>query len=154
MRLDHVCVAVRSLDRARAHLCALLGYNARTAVVTNTRQKVRVVFLSRPGSLDIKLIEPSEVDSPLWGFLQKKGEGLHHVCFRTGDLGDDLPALVSRGLRLLGRPEPGEAFDDHLIAFGYAGFGLNVEFIDSDARRAELESGGAHGAGPLEPPRR
>ena len=41
---------------------------------------------------------------------------------------------------VIAAPAPGEAFDDHLIAFCYAGHGLNVELIDTDARRAELES--------------
>ena len=38
-----------------------------------------------PGSIDIKLIEPSGESSPLWQFL-KRGEGLHHLCFRTDDV--------------------------------------------------------------------
>jgi len=140
MQLDHVCVAVKSIGLAQERLCALLGYRPRTALVTNTRQKVHVVFLSLPGSPDIKLIEPAGDNSPLWSFLKGKGEGLHHVCFRVGDLRVELPALASRGLRLLGTAEPGEAFDDELIAFGYAGFGLNLEFIDTDRRRAELSA--------------
>jgi methylmalonyl-CoA/ethylmalonyl-CoA epimerase len=139
LRIDHVCVAVKSIEEAQARLCRLLGYRPRTAPVTNSRQRVRVVFLRKPGSLDLKLIEPSAEDSPLWGFLKKKGEGLHHVCLRTGSLDLDLPELARLGLRLLGAPEPGEAFDDHPIAFGYAGFGLNLEFVDTDIRRGEID---------------
>jgi methylmalonyl-CoA/ethylmalonyl-CoA epimerase len=48
--------------------------------------------------------------------------------------------LTGRGLRVLSPPAPGEAFDDHLIAFGYAGFGLNIELIDTDERRALLDA--------------
>jgi methylmalonyl-CoA/ethylmalonyl-CoA epimerase len=139
MRIDHVCVAVKSIDKARDRLCHLLEYRARTRVVTNIRQRVRVAFLSREGSIDIKLIEPADEDSPLWSFLRTKGEGLHHVCIRLDDLAGGLPELTSRGLRLLGRPEPGEAFCDRPIAFGYAGFGLNLEFVDTDLRRGEID---------------
>lgn len=138
MKLDHVCVAVRSIDAAIARLAPLLGYVPRTARVTNTRQKVNVVFLARPGSIDIKLIEPSGEDSPLWASL-RKGEGLHHLCFRTEDTQATLSDLAARGLRVLSPPAPGEAFDDHLIAFGYAGCGLNIELIDTDDRRARLD---------------
>jgi len=134
MKIDHVCVAVRSIDKAAPKLCELLGFTVRTGKVTNTRQQVNVQFLARPGSIDIKLIEPSGESSPLWQFL-KRGEGLHHLCFRTGDVADDLAALAGKGLRVLAAPAPGEAFDDGLIAFGYAGSGLNVELIDTDARR-------------------
>lgn len=140
MKLDHVCVAVRSIDAAIAKLAPLLGYSPRTARVTNTRQKVNVVFLSKPGSIDLKLIEPSCEESPLWASL-RKGEGLHHLCFRTDDTQAALADLSANGLRVLSPPAPGEAFDDHLIAFGYAGCGLNIELIDTDERRALLDAG-------------
>lgn len=141
MQLDHVCIAVRSIEAAVARLGPLLGYQARTEPVTNTRQKVNVLFLSRPGSIDLKLIEPSCEDSPLWATL-RKGEGLHHVCFKADDTVRQVEELAGRGLRVLSAPAPGEAFDDHLIAFGYAGCGLNVEVIDTDARRGEFKSSG------------
>jgi methylmalonyl-CoA/ethylmalonyl-CoA epimerase len=96
-----------------------------------------VQFLQRAGSIDIKLIEPSGAESPLWQFL-KKGEGLHHLCFRVNDVRQQLSELEAHGMRVLAAPEPGEAFDDGLIAFGYAGCGLNVELIDTDRRRGEL----------------
>jgi methylmalonyl-CoA/ethylmalonyl-CoA epimerase len=139
MRLDHVCIAVKSIDAAVAKLAPLLGYRQRTQRVTNTRQKVNVLFLSKPGSLDLKLIEPSCDDSPLWASL-RKGEGLHHLCFRTGDMSGTLDELVAKGMRMLSPPAPGEAFGDHLIAFGYAGCGLNVELIDTDERRGLLST--------------
>lgn len=139
MKLDHVCIAVRSIDAAVARLAPLLGYVPRTGRVTNTRQKVNVIFLSKQGSLDLKLIEPAGDDSPLWASL-RKGEGLHHLCFRTDDTEATLAHLSKRGLRTLSPPAPGEAFDDHLIAFGYAGFGLNIELIDTDDRRSPLKN--------------
>lgn len=141
MQLDHVCIAVRSIDAAVAKLGTLLGYRPRTETVTNTRQKVNVKFLSRPGSIDLKLIEPSCEDSPLWATL-RKGEGLHHVCFKADDTVRQIEELAGRGLRVLSAPAPGEAFDDHLIAFGYAGCGLNVEIIDTDERRGLLDPEG------------
>ena len=134
MQIDHVCVAVRSIDKAAPRLCELFGFSLRTGKVTNTRQQVNVQFLARPGSIDIKLIEPSCESSPLWQFL-KRGEGLHHLCFRTGDVTSELALLEQKGLRVLAAPAPGEAFDDGLIAFGYAGSGLNIELIDTDSRR-------------------
>ena len=138
MQLDHVCIAVRSIEVAIAKLGPLLGYNPRTELVTNSRQMVNVVFLSKPGSIDLKLIEPASDESPLWASL-RKGEGLHHLCFRTGDVPASLEELARRGLRVLSPPAPGEAFNDHLIAFGYAGCGLNIELIDTDERKWVLD---------------
>src|SRR5690606_5027847 len=99
-----------------------------------------VVFLRKAGSLPLKLIEPASPDSPLWAFV-RKGGGLHHVCFRAEDVATATAELTANGARLLSPPEPGEAFDDELIAFLYLGFGLNVELIDTDRRRGRLEEG-------------
>ena len=138
MHLDHIAIAVRELEPAADRLCAMLGYHRATERVTNTRQQVNVMFLRKTGSLDLKLIEPSAPESPLWAFV-KKGGGLHHVCFKTPDVQAACGELAAAGARLIAPPEPGEAFDDGLIAFLYAGLGLNVEVIDTDARRGLID---------------
>ena len=138
MQIDHIAIAVRSIEDAAARLTMLTGYHRTTSPVTNTRQKVNVVFLSKVESIDIKLIEPFGDDSPLWMFL-KRGEGLHHVCFRVPDVPEACRALASQGVRILAEPQPGEAFDNNLIAFCYLGLGINAELIDSGVRRNELE---------------
>ena len=137
MQIDHIAIAVRSVDVAADRLGTLLGYSRRTAPVTNTRQKVKVLFLRKEGSLDLKLIEPSDADSPLWDFV-RKGGGLHHICFKTADVSATCTQLAASGARVLAQPAPGEAFDEHLIAFLYLGMGMNVEIIDTDARRSLL----------------
>ena len=140
MHIDHIAIAVRSIDAAADRLGALLGYTRRTAPVTNTRQKVKVLFLGKDGSLDLKLIEPSDAESPLWDFV-RKGGGLHHICFKAEDVATACTDLAARGARVLSSPAPGEAFDDHLIAFLYLGMGMNVEVIDTDARRSTIDDG-------------
>ena len=137
MTLDHVAIAVRSVEAAAEKLCALLGYTRATAPVTNTRQQVVVLFLTRPGSIDLKLVEPATPDSPLWDAV-RKGGGLHHLCFKVDDVEKGCHDLADQGARILAAPAPGEAFDDHLIAFCYLGLGLNGELIDTDARRGRL----------------
>lgn len=137
-RLDHVCLAVRKLGPARAMLERMLGYQARTEPVENTRQQVVVQFLSKPGSIDIKLIEPSSPQSPLVDFIKRSGGGLHHVAFKTQSVAAGAADLEARGAKILAPPEPGEAFDDALIAFAFVGMGLNIELIDTDDRRNRL----------------
>lgn len=141
MQVDHVAIAVRSVEKAADKLCELTGYRRKTEKVTNTRHKVNVLFLAKSGSLDIKLIEPSDDDSPLWDFV-KKGGGLHHLCFKVPDVESACDELKDNGVRILSAPAPGEAFDEHLIAFCYLGFGLNAEIIDTDARRRLLADAG------------
>lgn len=139
MNLDHVCIAVRKIDPARDKLCQMFGYRARTEKVTNTRQQVVVQFLEKAGSINLKLIEPVDRSSPLVDFV-KKGGGLHHLCFRADDGSEAIQHLTESGARLIAKPQPGEAFDDNPIAFLFCGFGLNIEVIDTDARRAEIGS--------------
>src|ERR1700688_3696470 len=116
MVIDHLGIVVRSLERAIQQWEQLFGYHQSSSIVTNTRQKVKVVFLSKPDSLTVKLIEPSEPDSPTSPFA-RKGGGLHHICFRCDALADGIPALKEKGARLMVSPQPGEAFKNNDIAF-------------------------------------
>ena len=134
MNIDHICIAVKSIDKAAEKFCQVFDYSIYTDVVENTRQQVNVQFLRKEGSLEIKLIEPSNRESPLISFL-KKGEGLHHICFKTDELGSTMESLDQHGLRVLSSPKPGEAFDNELIAFLYAGHGLNFEVIETTKRK-------------------
>lgn len=137
MKLDHICLAVRNIDSAAKSLISRLGYSAKTEKVTNTRQQVIVQFFELPGSLDIKLIQPSGPQSPLIQSL-KGGEGLHHLGFKVEDVVTSCAELASTGARITAQPAPGEAFDDEPIAFAFVGAGLNIELIDTDKRRGQL----------------
>jgi methylmalonyl-CoA/ethylmalonyl-CoA epimerase len=138
-QLDHVCLAVRKIAPARAVLEKMLGYSARTEVVTNTRQQVNVQFMRKAGSIDIKLIEPSSLTSPLVDFIKERGGGLHHLAFKTDTVAAGVQDLESKGARVLAAPQPGEAFDEAEIAFAFLGAGLNIELIDTDKRRLEKQ---------------
>jgi len=129
MVIDHVGIVVQSLDEGISNWKRLFGYVQNSSIVTNTRQKVRVVFLSKPGSVTVKLIEPSEAASPTAVFA-RKGGGLHHLCFRCDDLKSQIAVLKKQGSRVVVPPEPGEAFQNHEIAFLLAS-NLNIELIDT-----------------------
>ena len=129
MVIDHVGIVVRSLDEGIQQWEQVFGYRKSSSIVTNTRQKVKVVFLTKADSLTVKLVEPSELASPVAQFA-RKGGGLHHLCFRCDDLASGIPALKEKGARLIVAPQPGEAFRNHDIAFLLAG-NLNIELIDT-----------------------
>src|SRR5690349_1199011 len=114
--LDHICLAVRRLKPAREMLEKMFGYEPRTEPVENTRQKVIVQFMRKAGSIDIKLIEPSSLESPLIEFIRRSGGGLHHVAMRTESVAEAVADLEAKRARIVARPEPGEAFDDADIA--------------------------------------
>lgn len=139
MILDHVGIAVRSLDRSIEQWQTVFGYRQATEIVLNTRQKVRVVFLEKEGSLPVKLIEPADATSPA-ASLVHRGGGLHHLCFRAESVAAELARLEALGVRVISPPAPGEAFEGEPIAFLYAGDGLSVELIDTSRRARRLRA--------------
>ena len=140
MIIDHLGIAVGSIERSIEHWQTVFGYRQATEIVTNTRQKVRVVFLERPGSLQVKLIEPTDSTSPIHA-LARRGGGLHHLCFRCESVDAEIVRLEELGLRVIVPAEPGEAFEDERIAFLYAGEGLSIELIDTERRAGRLPDG-------------
>ncbi len=137
MIIDHIAIVVRSLEQAVPLWKEAFGYAPLTSPVLNRRQRVRVVFLAKAGSITIKLVEPASADSPV-SAMAARGGGLHHLCFRCESLTGELQRLKQNGMSILTAPEPGEAFDNEPIAFVYAGQGLNVELIETDKKAALL----------------
>lgn len=130
MVIDHLGVVVRTLADGIQEWERLFGYRVATEAVTNSRQKVRVVFLVKEGSVTVKLVEPTDESSPVFR-LARRGGGLHHVCFRCREISAGVASLVKEGARLLVPPEPGEAFDGNRIAFLFTHENVNVELIDT-----------------------
>jgi len=133
MIIDHIGIAVKSLEEGIQHWTRSFGYRQMTEIVINTRQKVKVVFLNKENSLTIKLIEPLDDNSPISSFVNKGG-GLHHICFKCDNLKDKLTELKEDGFRIIARPQPGEAFENEDIAFLFSRMGLNIELIATDKK--------------------
>jgi methylmalonyl-CoA/ethylmalonyl-CoA epimerase len=130
MVIDHIGIVVRSLEEGIQQWEELFGYARNSDIVTNTNQKVRVVFLAKKDSVTVKLLEPSDPSSPV-SLLARKGGGLHHICFRCENLEIQIPLLKAKGARLLVPPQPGEAFRNKNIAFLFVENNLNIELIDT-----------------------
>jgi methylmalonyl-CoA/ethylmalonyl-CoA epimerase len=137
MIIDHICFAVRDLKDGITYWRDVFGYEQMTEIITNSLQKVKVTFLHKENSIDIKLIEPLEINESLVRFVNRGG-GFHHICFKCSDLNIKIEELKSLGLITLVTPQPGEAFNNNNIAFLLARYGLNVELIDTDERAGIL----------------
>ena len=104
--LDHVAIVVASIADARAAWEGGLGLAA-GEVEHVADQKVNVLVCTA-GRQRFELVEPASEDSPVRGFLEKRGGGLHHLAFRVDDLERALAEVRRRGLRLIDeRPRPG-----------------------------------------------
>ncbi len=134
MVIDHIGILVPNLEKAVQQWDSLFGYRQNSDIVLNTRQKVRVVFLTKEDSVTVKLIEPTSPDSPAFA-AARRGGGLHHLCFRCRALQTEIPRLQRQGARLIVAPQPGEAFRNHPIAFMLAGNNLNLELIDTTEKQ-------------------
>jgi methylmalonyl-CoA/ethylmalonyl-CoA epimerase len=139
MVIDHIGIVVRSLADGIQQWVEVFGYQKNSDVVVNTRQKVNVVFLAKQGSLPIKLVEPTDPTSPVFQFA-RKGGGLHHVCFRCSSMETQIPALRERGCLLVVPPQPGEAFNNHDIAFLQSKNNLSIELIDTEEKKGVIKA--------------
>lgn len=133
MIIDHIALVVSSLEQGILQWRNEFGYTQMTEPVENSRQKVKVVFLRKAGSVMVKLVEPNGEASPVSKFAARGG-GLHHICFRCDDLRGEMERLVADGARTLAAPQPGEAFGGEEIAFLFCKNGLNLELIETDKK--------------------
>jgi methylmalonyl-CoA/ethylmalonyl-CoA epimerase len=139
MKIDHICFAVKNLGEGIAYWENVFGYRQMTEMVQNSLQKVKVVFLCKEDSVLVKLIEPEEDNQSLINFVNRGG-GFHHLCFRVEDMGKQLSELKEKGLLMLVPPQPGEAFNNHDIAFLLARYGLSIELIDTDEKAGTIKT--------------
>lgn len=102
--LDHIGIAVRSLDAAKIYAALGLTTDHVEDVAT---QGVKTAFLSA-GGVNIELLEPLSPESPVAKFIDKRGEGIHHICFRVTNMEEQLARLEEQGFRLINdAPVPG-----------------------------------------------
>lgn len=107
-KIHHVGIAVRSLDVALKFYRDTLGLHVH-ARDTIEDQGVRAALLTI-GQSEIELLEPTRPESAVGRFLERKGEGLHHVCFQTPDVDLELEGLKAKGVDLVDqKPRPGLA---------------------------------------------
>ncbi len=97
-QIDHLGIAVKSLDKARKFY-ETMGMQV-LPEETVADEKVRLAMVPMDGSR-IELLEPTESDSPIGRFLEKRGEGLHHVALQVEDLAGTVERLKAAGTRFI-----------------------------------------------------
>jgi methylmalonyl-CoA epimerase len=98
-RIHHVGIVVKSLDEAYRFYRDVLGLHVhKTAEVRD--QGVRAALLA-VGHSEIELLEPIDPKGTVARFLEKRGEGMHHVCFETDNVEHELAAAKAAGIPLI-----------------------------------------------------
>ncbi len=113
-QIDHIGVAVKDLDKAVAFYRDVLGlkFLEKEEVAS---QKVRVAKFDLNG-VHIEFLEPTSKDSPIAKFIEKKGEGIHHIAYRTDDVADEIESLKRKNVKLINE-HPVEGSGSTKIAF-------------------------------------
>ncbi|MDD2329858.1 MAG: methylmalonyl-CoA epimerase [Bacteroidales bacterium] len=97
--IEHIGIAVRSLESAIAFYESKLGLKC-YAIEEVQDQKVRTAFF-KVGQTKVELLESTDPEGPIGKFLEKKGEGVHHIAFATEGLQENLDELSQNGIRLI-----------------------------------------------------
>ena len=126
-KIDHLGIAVRSLDQA------LLFYEQQLGLLVSLREtvkheKVNIAMLPAGGP-HIELLEPTEPDSVIGKFIEKRGEGLHHVAVTVPDLSGTVERLKAGGARLLNDPRPGAGGHIYVFVHPSSTGGVLLELI-------------------------
>ncbi|TVQ39924.1 MAG: methylmalonyl-CoA epimerase [Spirochaetaceae bacterium] len=97
--IDHVGIAVRSIEAQLEFYRQTLGLQQVQIELVN-EQRVRVAII-QIGDSRIELLEPTADDSPIARFLERHGEGMHHLALATEDIDGAISTLVDRGVRMI-----------------------------------------------------
>jgi len=105
--IDHIAIAVHDLEKALAQFSMLTGASDEQIRIEEVpSEKVRVAFITI-GNSRIELIESMETESPIAKFLEKRGEGLHHIALETTDLEAETTRTEQAGISPLSAPSSG-----------------------------------------------
>jgi methylmalonyl-CoA/ethylmalonyl-CoA epimerase len=113
-QIDHIGIAVRSLDETVPVYEKALGLCCEHRKDVPS-QKVRTAFFE-VGGVHLELLEPTSPDSPIARFLTERGEGIHHIAFRTDDIVGQLAQAAGAGVRLINE-KPFDGAGGKLVAF-------------------------------------
>lgn len=114
MKLEHIGLAVQSLEVSDELFTKLLGKESYKKE-TVQREGVVTSFYAT-GESKIELLEASNSDSPISKFIEKRGEGIHHLAFGVEDLKYEIDRLKKEGFVFISE-EPKEGADNKLVVF-------------------------------------
>ena len=127
--LDHIGIAVKSIDAAKIYEALGLSVDHVETVAT---QGVKTAFLAA-GDSNLELLEATGPDSTIAKFIEKRGEGIHHICFRVENIEEHLARLKAAGYRLINEaPVPGAHGCRVAFLHPSAGNGVLIELSEKD----------------------
>ena len=127
--IEHIGIAVKDLDSAITYYENVLGLKC-YAIEEVTDQKVKTAFFM-VGQTKIELLESTDPEGPIGKFIEKRGEGVHHLAFNVPGLSDALNEIDENGIQLIDKT-PRKGAEGMNIAFLHpkSTFGVLTEFCE------------------------
>ncbi len=127
--IEHIGIAVKDLKKAIKYYEDTLGLEC-YSIEEVADQKVKTAFF-KIGQTKIELLETTDRDGPIGRFIEKKGEGIHHIAFAVDELEKSLKEAKDKGVRLIDS-EPRKGAEGLNIAFLHpkSTFGVLTEFCE------------------------
>jgi methylmalonyl-CoA/ethylmalonyl-CoA epimerase len=113
-KIEHIGIAVRNIGEANALYEKLLGTSCYKSEVVESEGVTTSFF--RTGENKIELLEATRPDSPISKFIEKRGEGIHHIAFEVEDIVAEMQRLKAAGFTLLNET-PKKGADNKLVCF-------------------------------------
>ena len=98
-KINHIAIAVRSLEEHIPFYRDVLNLEYGGTEVVEDQQVCLAVF--RVGEVQIELLEPTEPDSPISAFIEKRGEGMHHISYQVDDIERQIAELKQKQVRMI-----------------------------------------------------
>ena len=122
-KIEHIGIAVKDLDKSISLYEEMLGYKC-YKIEEVKDQKVRTAFF-KIGETKIELLEATDSASPIARFIEKRGEGIHHLAFAVSDIQERLQDMEKTGINLIDK-KARKGADGLDIAFLHPGSTLGV----------------------------
>lgn len=113
-KIEHIGIAVKDLKKSNALFAQLLGKEPYKSETVDAEGVITSFFMT--GESKIELLEATHPESPIARFLEKKGEGIHHIAFAVEDIHSEMKRLKEAGFQLL-NDEPKRGADNKLVCF-------------------------------------
>lgn len=130
-KVDHIGIAVRSIEEQKKFYGSFLALDY-IGIEEIADQKVRVAMY-RVGDIRIELLEPTTEDSPVAKFIEKRGEGIHHIAYCVRDIDKALQQATSYRIKLIdGQPRRGAGGQDIAFLHPHSTAGVLTELCQSE----------------------
>ena len=131
--VNHVCIAVRDIEDTLRFYGQVFGVHD-AEIEDIEAQRVRAALI-RVGGSQLEFIQPTDPEGGVARFIERRGEGMHHICFEVDDLQGTLDRLDSSGVELIDKA-PREGLSG-MIAFVHprATRGVLIELVDAESAR-------------------